>query len=152
MRRKKIESLIRHLFIVWTDPTHVQTHGRTLLENWLDKKVPRKWIRNAIKLSCLTYALRHFSVFHWKWPSFVLNIFFPLLISSYVDARQYHLEDSRLYAVTTGGRGGSYDEESPCGDRCPCQKLQYRAKNDPYIFSLATNPFYLWLICTVIKS
>jgi len=70
-------------------------------------------------------------------------------IHSYVDARQYHLEDSRLYAVTTGGRGGSYDEESPCGDRCPCQKLQYRAKNDPYIFSLATNPFYLWLICTI---
>ena len=77
--------------------------------------------------------------------------FFLHLISSYVDARQYHLEDSRLYAVTTGGRGGSYDEESPCGDRCPCQKLQYRAKNDPYIFSLATNPFYLWLICTVIE-
>ena len=84
--------------------------------------------------------------------SFCFDHFFPLLISSYVDARQYHLEDSRLYAVTSGGRGGSYDEESPCGDRCPCQKLQYRAKNDPYIFSLATNPFYLWLICTVIKS
>ena len=57
MRRKKIESLIRHLFIVWTDPTHVQTHGRTLLENWLDKKVPRKWIRNAIELSSLAYTI-----------------------------------------------------------------------------------------------
>ena len=40
-------------------------------------------------------------------------------------------------------------DERQCGDTCACQKLQDRARNDPYIFSLAPNPFYLWLICTV---
>lgn len=42
-------------------------------------------------------------------------------------------------------------DERQCGDTCACQKLQDRARNDPYIFSLAPNPFYLWLICTVSK-
>ena len=43
-------------------------------------------------------------------------------------------------------------EERPCSERCPCQPLQNRARADPYIFSLATNPFYLWLICTIFSE
>ena len=45
-----------------------------------------------------------------------------------------------------------HDEERPCSPSCPCQALQIRAKSDPYIFSLATNPFYLWLICTIFSE
>ncbi len=26
------------------------------------------------------------------------------------------------------------------------------SRSDPYIFSLATNPFYLWLICTIFSE
>ena len=45
---------------------------------------------------------------------------------------------------------GKYEiDERQCSEACACQKLQDRARNDPYIFSLAPNPFYLWLICTV---
>lgn len=44
------------------------------------------------------------------------------------------------------------DEERPCKDECPCAPLQIRARADPYIFSLATNPFYLWLICTIFSE
>ena len=104
-------------------------------------------------------------------------------IHSYVDARQYSDNDSRLYAVTNHSGKNSFSilpldddgqyfqiilnpnsnyvyiscighheiDERQCGDTCACQKLQDRARNDPYIFSLAPNPFYLWLICTVSK-
>ena len=105
-------------------------------------------------------------------------------IHSYVDARQYSDNDSRLYAVTNHSGKNSFSilpldddglkcfgsnwnpnlnhvcisytghheiDERQCGDACACQKLQDRARNDPYIFSLAPNPFYLWLICTVSK-
>lgn len=27
--------------------------------------------------------------------------------------------------------------------------IKLTLRSDPYIFSLATNPFYLWLICTI---
>ena len=98
-------------------------------------------------------------------------------IHSYVDARQFSDNDSRLYAVTNGKNKvlvllfslyhyikrsfalikqlisiyvGKYEiDERQCSESCACQKLQDRARNDPYIFSLAPNPFYLWLICTV---
>jgi hypothetical protein len=30
-----------------------------------------------------------------------------------------------------------------------CRVLQRRAMSDRYIFSLASNPFYLWLLCTI---
>ena len=103
-------------------------------------------------------------------------------IHSYVDARQFSDNDSRLYAVTNHSGKNSFlilplnddkmflsilspflnhvyisytghheIDERQCGDTCACQKLQDRARNDPYIFSLAPNPFYLWLICTVSK-
>ena len=53
-----------------------------------------------------------------------------------------------------------------CTELCPCRTLQQRARADRlkssflflwrnlflcgrYIFSLASNPFYLWLICTI---
>ena len=105
-------------------------------------------------------------------------------IHSYVDARQFSDNDSRLYAVTNHSGKNSFSilplnddklkcfesnwnpnlnhvyisntghheiDERQCGDTCACQKLQDRARNDPYIFSLAPNPFYLWLICTVSK-
>ena len=62
---------------------------------------------------------------------------------SYVDARQFvDHESNRLYSV-------AMDEERPCTKQCPCLPLRDRAKSDPYVFSLATNPFYLWLICTI---
>ena len=48
-------------------------------------------------------------------------------------------------------KGNGEIDERQCGESCACQKLQDRAQNDPYIFSLAPNPFYLWLICTVRK-
>ena len=44
------------------------------------------------------------------------------------------------------------DDERPCTESCPCRKLHDTARNDPYIFSLATNPFYLWLICTIFSE
>ena len=43
----------------------------------------------------------------------------------------------------------SVDQELECSEICPCKTLQNRAKSDRYIFSLASNPFYLWLICTI---
>ena len=43
----------------------------------------------------------------------------------------------------------SVDQELECSEICPCRTLQNRAKSDRYIFSLASNPFYLWLICTI---
>lgn len=39
--------------------------------------------------------------------------------------------------------------EVECTELCPCRTLQQRARADRYIFSLASNPFYLWLICTI---
>lgn len=69
---------------------------------------------------------------------------FLLFYFSYVDARLYvDHESSRLYSVANG------DDERPCTKHCPCLPLRERAKSDPYVFSLATNPFYLWLICTI---
>ena len=62
---------------------------------------------------------------------------------SYVDARLYVDHESRLYSVA------NHEDERPCSKHCPCLPLQERAKADPYVFSLATNPFYLWLICTI---
>ena len=62
--------------------------------------------------------------------------------SSYVDARLFVDHESRLYSVAN-------DDERPCSRTCPCLPLQDRARSDPYVFSLATNPFYLWLICTI---
>lgn len=59
---------------------------------------------------------------------------------SYVDARLY--VDHQHYSVGN-------DDERPCTKHCPCLPLRDRAKSDPYVFSLATNPFYLWLICTI---
>jgi len=41
------------------------------------------------------------------------------------------------------------DFEVECTELCPCRTLQTRARADRYIFSLASNPFYLWLICTI---
>ena len=57
------------------------------------------------------------------------------------------------------------DVELQCSEICPCRTLQNRARADRwrhpcphhlfkvilirYIFSLASNPFYLWLICTI---
>ncbi|XP_023321296.1 NACHT, LRR and PYD domains-containing protein 12 [Eurytemora carolleeae] len=41
------------------------------------------------------------------------------------------------------------DFEIPCTELCPCRSLQQRALSDRYIFSLASNPFYLWLLCTI---
>lgn len=64
-------------------------------------------------------------------------------IHSYIDARHYPVNDSRFYSVANDV------DERPCGKGCLCQPLQERARSDPYIFSLATNPFYLWLICTI---
>jgi len=43
----------------------------------------------------------------------------------------------------------SGEEELQCSELCPCRTLQNRARADRYIFSLASNPFYLWLICTI---
>jgi len=44
----------------------------------------------------------------------------------------------------------STDEyEVLCTEICPCRVLQQRALSDRYIFSLASNPFYLWLLCTI---
>lgn len=40
-------------------------------------------------------------------------------------------------------------EDVECTELCPCRTLQNRARADRYIFSLASNPFYLWLICTI---
>ena len=69
----------------------------------------------------------------------------PLFSFSYVDARHYvDHERSRLYSVANDA-----SDERPCGKHCPCLPLQDRARSDPYVFSLATNPFYLWLICTI---
>ncbi len=31
-------------------------------------------------------------------------------------------------------------------------KFRVFLRSDPYIFSLATNPFYLWLICTIFSE
>ena len=63
---------------------------------------------------------------------------------SYVDARLYvDHENSHLYSVSND------DFERPCTKHCPCLPLRERAHSDPYVFSLATNPFYLWLICTI---
>eukprot|EP00095_Tigriopus_kingsejongensis_P008904 maker-scaffold1538_size36768-snap-gene-0.10 protein:Tk08904 transcript:maker-scaffold1538_size36768-snap-gene-0.10-mRNA-1 annotation:"lrr and pyd domains-containing protein 3-like" len=42
--------------------------------------------------------------------------------------------------------------EGFCTEECACHALQQRARSDPYIFSLATNPFYLWLICTIFSE
>lgn len=65
-------------------------------------------------------------------------------IHSYVDARLYvDHENSHLYSVSND------DFERPCTKHCPCLPLRERAHSDPYVFSLATNPFYLWLICTI---
>jgi len=63
-------------------------------------------------------------------------------IHSYVDARLFVDHETRLYSVAN-------DDERPCSRTCPCLPLQDRARSDPYVFSLATNPFYLWLICTI---
>ena len=64
--------------------------------------------------------------------------------SSYVDARLYvDHERNGLYSVAND------DFEHPCSKHCPCIPLRTRAHADPYVFSLATNPFYLWLICTI---
>ena len=60
------------------------------------------------------------------------------------------------------------ETELQCSEICPCRTLQNRARADRcrdiiiimitvitiivivrYIFSLASNPFYLWLICTI---
>ena len=76
-----------------------------------------------------------------------------LNISSYVDARYHvdHVSTWQAQAHSDPGDGG-FIEERPCTDTCPCQPLQTRARADPYIFSLATNPFYLWLICTIFSE
>ena len=86
-----------------------------------------------------------------KFFSTVLSIrclvylsFFLISVSSYVDARLYVDHDrSGLYSVAND------DFERPCSKHCPCIPLRERAHSDPYVFSLATNPFYLWLICTI---
>ena len=84
----------------------------------------------------ITYTKRELG---WKAYSHYFYHF-----SSYVDARLFvdHDQASRLYSVAN-------EEERPCGRTCPCLPLQDRARSDPYVFSLATNPFYLWLICTI---
>ena len=74
------------------------------------------------------------------FSSLSLRLDFFLLSFSYVDARLY--VDQGIYSVAN-------DDERPCTKYCPCLPLQERAKSDPYVFSLATNPFYLWLICTI---
>ena len=77
--------------------------------------------------------------FFLGWEAYSLFYHF----SSYVDARLFVDHDQgRLYSVAN-------EEERPCGRTCPCLPLQDRARSDPYVFSLATNPFYLWLICTI---
>ncbi|XP_071744457.1 uncharacterized protein [Lepeophtheirus salmonis] len=62
-------------------------------------------------------------------------------IHSYVDARQQYMDRISLS-----------EDERPCSSQCPCQRLHDSARSDPYIFSLATNPFYLWLICTIFSE
>ena len=87
------------------------------------------WVNSLISLQLYAYPI------FW-----VLDHFFLLFHFSYVDARQY--VDHHAYSV-------SMEEERPCIPGCPCLPLRDRAKSDPYVFSLATNPFYLWLICTI---
>ncbi len=70
---------------------------------------------------------------------------FSIHPSSYVDARMN--ADVPVVTLSNGTV-----EERPCMESCPCQPLQQRARADPYIFSLATNPFYLWLICTIFSE
>jgi len=72
-----------------------------------------------------------------------------LALGSYVDAR---LHPETAIAAHRHHADESLDAERPCEDDCPCQALQKRARADPYIFSLATNPFYLWLICTIFSE
>ena len=64
-----------------------------------------------------------------------------------MEARQYVDAGAMVKAVAT-----TPEDERPCSESCQCQALQKRARSDPYIFSLATNPFYLWLICTIFSE
>ena len=90
----------------------------------------------AVKaFSFYSVVILYFLLFWW-WQVFCIST------SSYVDARLYVDHESRLYSVAN-------EDERPCSQHCPCLPLQERAKADPYVFSLATNPFYLWLICTI---
>ena len=41
---------------------------------------------------------------------------------------------------------------TPCIKFCPCLPLQDQAHLDYHGFFLATNPFYLWLICTIFSD
>ena len=79
-----------------------------------------------------------YSIYYTVHPSFTVRSPY-----SYVDAR-YHVDHVSTWQ--------HLEEERPCGESCPCQPLQHRARADPYIFSLATNPFYLWLICTIFSE
>lgn len=68
----------------------------------------------------------------------------------------YSFMDSRQPMISNGDSSSHHDplseREGLCPEDCACHALQQRARCDPYIFSLATNPFYLWLICTIFSE
>lgn len=104
------------------------------------------------------HTLSHLHASKWflSLPKRIVSLDIQGLSEEGIRSFIHSFMDSRQPMISNGDSSSHHDplseREGLCPEDCACHALQQRARCDPYIFSLATNPFYLWLICTIFSE